>query len=83
MGFGRQGAQLDVCNVTVEQLAVAPSVVEIATVQSPFNLADTSRADLLAECGRTASAAHLEENVAAASLCLDDNEVLATASAVG
>jgi len=39
-----------VCNVTVEQLALARSVVEIATVQSPFNLADTSRADLLAEC---------------------------------
>jgi hypothetical protein len=30
----------------------------------------------------TASAAHLEENVAAASLCLDDEEVLAIASAV-
>jgi len=126
-----------VCNVTVEQLAVARSVVEIATVQSPFNLADTSRADLLAECeahgigfipyrplqgGKladaggalaaaakrhdatpgqvalawllarspailpipgTASAAHLEENIAAASLCLDDNEVLAIASAAG
>jgi aryl-alcohol dehydrogenase-like predicted oxidoreductase len=50
VGFARQGAHLDVCNVTVEQLAVARSVVEIATVQSPFNLADTSRADLLAEC---------------------------------
>jgi pyridoxine 4-dehydrogenase len=126
-----------VCNVTVEQLAVARSVVEIATVQSPFNLADTSRADLLAECeahgigfipyrplqgGKladaggavaaaakrhdatpgqvalawllarspailpipgTASATRLEENIAAASLCLDDNEVLAIASAAG
>jgi aryl-alcohol dehydrogenase-like predicted oxidoreductase len=30
----------------------------------------------------TASAAHVEENVAAASLCLDDEEVLAIASAV-
>jgi aryl-alcohol dehydrogenase-like predicted oxidoreductase len=39
-----------VCNVTVEQLALARAVVEIATVQSPFNLVDTSRADLLAEC---------------------------------
>jgi aryl-alcohol dehydrogenase-like predicted oxidoreductase len=39
-----------VCNVTVEQLAVARSITEIATVQSPFNLVDTSRADLLAEC---------------------------------
>jgi aryl-alcohol dehydrogenase-like predicted oxidoreductase len=39
-----------VSNVTVQQLAVARSIVEIATVQSPFNLADTSRADLLAEC---------------------------------
>ena len=39
-----------VCNVTVEQLAVARSIVEIATVQSPFNLVDTSRADLLTEC---------------------------------
>ena len=45
VGFGRQGAHLDVCDVTVERLAVARSVVEIATVQSPFNLADTSRAD--------------------------------------
>jgi pyridoxine 4-dehydrogenase len=126
-----------VCNVTVEQLAVARSVVEIATVQSPFNLADTSRADLLAECEAhgigfipyrplqggqlaeaggavaaaaqrhgatpgqvalawllarspailpipgTASAAHLEENAAAASLCLDDEEVLTIASAAG
>ena len=126
-----------VCNVTVEQLAVARSIVEIATVQSPFNLADTSRADLLAECEAhgigfipyrplqggqlaeaggaiaaaakrhgatpgqvalawllarspailpipgTASAAHLEENVAAASLSLDDEEVLAIASSAG
>jgi len=39
-----------VCNVTVKQLALARSVVEIATVQSPFKLADTRRADLLAEC---------------------------------
>jgi aryl-alcohol dehydrogenase-like predicted oxidoreductase len=42
--------QVGVCNVTVERLALARSVVEIATVQGPFNLADTSRADLLAEC---------------------------------
>ena len=39
-----------VCNVTVEQLAIARSIVEIATVQSPFNLPDTSRTDLLTEC---------------------------------
>ena len=124
-----------VCNVTLEQLAIARSVVKIATVQSPFNLADTSRADLLAECethgigfmpyrplegGRlaqpggpvaaaaerhgatpgqialawllsrspvllpipgTTSVAHLEENVAAASLRLDDEEVKAIGSA--
>jgi aryl-alcohol dehydrogenase-like predicted oxidoreductase len=131
-----------VCNVTVEQLALARSVVEIATVQSPFNLTDTSRADLLAECeahgiglipyrplerGKlaaaggpvaaaggpvaaaarrhgatpgqvtlawllarspailpipgTTSVAHLEENVAAASLCLHDEEVRAISSA--
>ncbi|HEV3391442.1 MAG TPA: aldo/keto reductase [Solirubrobacteraceae bacterium] len=125
-----------VCNVTVEELAIARSIVEIATVQSPFNLADTTRADLLAECEAhgigfipyrplqggqlaeaggavasaakrhgatpgqvalawllarspailpipgTASPAHLEANVAAASLCLDDEEVLAIASAL-
>lgn len=41
-----------VCNVTVEQLAIARSIVKIATVQSPFNLADTSRANLLTECER-------------------------------
>ena len=40
---------LGVCNVTVEQLAVARSVAPIATVQSPFNLVETSHADLLAE----------------------------------
>ena len=28
-----------VCNVTLEQLAIARSIVKIATVQSPFNLA--------------------------------------------
>jgi pyridoxine 4-dehydrogenase len=126
-----------VCNVTVQQLAVARSIVEIATVQSPFNLADASRADLLAECeahgigfmpyrplegGKlaepggpvaavaerhgatpgqvalawllsrspailpipgTISVAHLEENVAAASLRLDDEEVRAIGSAAG
>jgi aryl-alcohol dehydrogenase-like predicted oxidoreductase len=123
------------CNVTVEQLAIARSIVEIATVQSPFNLTDTSHADLVAECeahgigfmpyrplegGRlaeaggpvaaaaerhgatpgqvalawllsrspvilpipgTSSIAHLEENVAAASLRLDDEEVQAISSA--
>ncbi|HWD84102.1 MAG TPA: hypothetical protein VG321_00015 [Solirubrobacteraceae bacterium] len=31
----------------------------------------------------TASPAHLEENVAAASLCIDDEEVLTIASAAG
>jgi aryl-alcohol dehydrogenase-like predicted oxidoreductase len=126
-----------VCNVTVEQLAIARSIVKIATVQSPFNLADTSRAELLAECeahrigfmpyrplegGKlaqpggpvaaaaerhdatpgqialawllsrspvilpipgTTSVAHLEENVAAASLLLDDEEVKAIGSAAG
>ena len=125
-----------VCNVTVEQLAIARSIVEIATVQSPFNLPDTSRTDLLTECeahgmgfmpyrplagrnprrarrtgrigGRTprcdaragrarvaalaiaghpipgtTSVAHLEENVAAASLRLDDGEVHAIGSAAG
>jgi aryl-alcohol dehydrogenase-like predicted oxidoreductase len=48
----REGKVLHVgvCNVTVEQLAIARSIVKIATVQSPFNLADTSRADLLAQC---------------------------------
>ena len=108
---------------------------KVATVQSLFNLADTSRADLLAQCeargigfmpyrplegGRlaepggpvaaaaerhgatpgqvalawllsrspvilpipgTTSVAHLEENVAAASLRLDDEEVKAIGSA--
>ena len=39
-----------VCNVTLEQLAIARSIVKVATVQSPFNLVDTSRADLLTEC---------------------------------
>jgi pyridoxine 4-dehydrogenase len=126
-----------VCNLTVEQLALARSVVEIATVQSPFNLMDTSRADLLAECEAhgigfipyrplqrgtladsggaiaaaakrhaatpgqialawllarspamlpipgTTSVAHLEENVAATSLSLDDDEVVAIGSAEG
>ncbi|WP_406110149.1 aldo/keto reductase [Streptomyces sp. NBC_01003] len=123
------------CNATVEQLAVARSIVEIATVQSPFNLADTSRADLLDECeahgigfipyrplerGKlaepggpvaavaerhgatpgqvalswllarspvllpipgTTSIAHLEQNVAAASLRLDEEEVQAIGDA--
>jgi pyridoxine 4-dehydrogenase len=41
---------IGVCNVTVGQLALARSVAEIATVQGPFDLADTSRADLLAQC---------------------------------
>jgi aryl-alcohol dehydrogenase-like predicted oxidoreductase len=41
---------IGVCNVTLEQLAIARSIVDIATVQSPFNIADASRADLLAEC---------------------------------
>jgi aryl-alcohol dehydrogenase-like predicted oxidoreductase len=122
---------LGVCNVTLEQLATARSIVEIATVQSPFNLADTSRAALLAECEShgigfmpyrpleggtlaqpggpvttaaerhdvapgqialawllsrspvtlpipgTSSLTHLEENVAAASLQLDPDEVQA------
>ena len=126
-----------VCNVTLEQLAIARSIVEIATVQSPFNLADTSRADLVTDCeahgigfmpyrplegGRlaepggpvataaerhgatpgqvalawllarspvilpipgTTSIAHLEENVAAASLRLDPDEVRAIGSAAG
>jgi aryl-alcohol dehydrogenase-like predicted oxidoreductase len=126
-----------ICNVTLEQLAVARSIVEVATVQCPFSLADTSRADLLAECeehgigfmpyrpleggklaesggpvaaaakrhgvtpgqvalawllGRspvilpipgTTSPAHLEENVAAASLSLDDEEVQAIGNAAG
>lgn len=125
------------CNITVEQLAIARSIVNIATVQSPFNLADTSRADLLTECeahgidfmlyrplegGKlaepggpvaaaaqrhgvapgqvalawllarspailpipgTTSVAHLEENVAAASLHLDDEEVQAIGNAAG
>jgi aryl-alcohol dehydrogenase-like predicted oxidoreductase len=122
---------LGVCNVTAEQLALARSIAKIATVQSPFNLVDTSRGDLLAECEAhgigfmpyrpleggtlagpggpvaaaaerhgatpgqvalawllwrspvmlpipgTTSVAHLEENVAAASLRLDDDEVKA------
>jgi aryl-alcohol dehydrogenase-like predicted oxidoreductase len=126
-----------VCNVTVEQLAVARSIVEIATVQSPFNLADRSHEDLLTECEArgmgfmpyrpleggelaepggpvtaaaerhaatpgqvalawllsrspvilpipgTTSVAHLEENVAAASLRLDDEEVQAIGNAAG
>jgi aryl-alcohol dehydrogenase-like predicted oxidoreductase len=135
----REGKVLHVgvCNVTVQQLAVARSMVEIATVQSPFNLADTSRADLLAKCeargigfmpyrpldgGRlaepggavaaaaqrhdvtarqvalawllarspvmlpipgTTSVGHLEENVAAAKLRLDDEEVQAIGRAAG
>lgn len=128
---------IGLCNVTVEQLALARSIVEIATVQSPFNLADTSRTDLLAACeergigfmpyrpleggkltgpgGPVAAAAHrhgatpgqvalawllarspvilpipgttsithLEENVAAASLRLEDDEVKAIAAAAG
>ena len=45
-----------VCNVTVEQLAITRAIVKIATVQSPFNLADTSRADLLANARRMGSA---------------------------
>jgi aryl-alcohol dehydrogenase-like predicted oxidoreductase len=126
-----------VCNVTVDQLAIAQSIVKVATVQSPFNLVDTSRAELLTECeahgigfmpyrplegGKlaepggpvtaaserhcatpgqialawllsrspvilpipgTASVAHLEENIAAASLRLDDEEVQAIGSAAG
>jgi aryl-alcohol dehydrogenase-like predicted oxidoreductase len=112
-------------------------VVEIATVQSPFNLTDTSRADLLAQCDAhgigfipyrplergtlaaasgpvaaaakrhgatpgqvalvwllarspailpipgTTSVAHLDENVAATSLRLDDEKVQAIGSAAG
>jgi aryl-alcohol dehydrogenase-like predicted oxidoreductase len=126
-----------VCNVTGRQLAAARSVAEIATVQSPFNLADTSRADLLAECEAhgigfmpyrpleggtlaepggpvaaaaerhgatpgqialawllarspvilpipgTTSIAHLEENVAAASLHLDEEEIQAIGDPAG
>jgi aryl-alcohol dehydrogenase-like predicted oxidoreductase len=135
----REGKVLHVgvCNVTATQLAVARSIAEIATVQSPFNLADTSRADVLAECeahgsgfmpyrplegGKladpggpvaaaaerhgatpgqvalawllarspailpipgTTSVAHLEENVAAASLRLDDEEIQAISGASG
>lgn len=63
-----------VCNVTVEQLALARSTVEIATVQSPFNLVPIPG---------TASTAHLEGNVAAASLRLDADEVQAIGSAAG
>ena len=124
-----------VCNVSLEQLAIARSIIKVATVQSPFNLADTSRADLLGQCeaggigfmpyrpleggrlaesgGPVAAAAerhgatpgqialawllkrskvmipipgtsnvkHLEENVAAAALRLDDEEVKAIGSA--
>jgi aryl-alcohol dehydrogenase-like predicted oxidoreductase len=126
-----------VCNVTLEQLAIARSIVEIATVQCPFNLVDTSRADLLSECelhgigfmpyrplegGKladpggpvaaaaarhgatpgqvalawllsrsavilpipgTTSIAHLEENMAAHSLHLDDDEIRAIGGAAG
>ena len=126
---------IGICNVTLEQLAIARSIVEIATLQSPFNLADTSRAELLAECevqgigfmpyrpleagtlvapggpvaaaaerhgaspGQlalawllarspvmlpipgTKSLAHLEENLAAASLHLDPDEARALTSA--
>jgi aryl-alcohol dehydrogenase-like predicted oxidoreductase len=128
---------IGVCNVTMEQLAVARSIVQIATVQSPFNLTDTSRADLLDECAAhgmgfmpyrpleggklaepggpvaaaaqrhdatpgqvalawllsrspvilpipgTSSIAHFEENVAAESLHLDDEEVRTIGSAAG
>jgi aryl-alcohol dehydrogenase-like predicted oxidoreductase len=128
---------IGVCNVTLEQLAVARSIAQIATVQNPFNLTDTSHADLLDECeahgmgfmpyrplegGKlaepggpvaaaaerhgatpgqvalawllarssvilpipgTSSVAHLEENVAAQSLDLDDDEVEAIGSAAG
>lgn len=130
-------AYIGLCNVTVEQLAVALSMVEVATVQCPFNLGDVSRAGLLAVCeehgvgfmpyrpldvgklaepegpvaaaaerhGATAaqvalawllarspvilpipgttSIAHLEENVAAATLHLDEDEVAALTSAAG
>jgi aryl-alcohol dehydrogenase-like predicted oxidoreductase len=126
---------IGICNVTPRQLALARSIAEIATVQSPFNLADTSNADLLAECephgtgfmpyrplegGKlaapggpvaaaaerhsatpgqvalawllawsrvilpipgTTSIAHLEENLAATSLRLDDEEVQAISAA--
>jgi aryl-alcohol dehydrogenase-like predicted oxidoreductase len=126
---------IGVCNVTMEQLAVALSIAQIARVQSPFNLTDTSRTDLLDECEAhgmgfmpyrpleggnlakpggpvaaaaerhdatpgqvalawllsrspvllpipgTSSVAHLEENVAAQSLNLDDEEVRAIGSA--
>jgi aryl-alcohol dehydrogenase-like predicted oxidoreductase len=124
-----------VSNVTLGQLDVARSINGIATVQSPFNLADTSRWGLLAECeangigfmpyrplegGKLAEAggpvlaaaerhdatagqvalawllarspamlpipgtksiAHLEENVAAASLHLDPDELDAIGTA--
>lgn len=135
----REGKVLHVgvCNVTMEQLAISRSVVEIATVQCPFNLADTSRANLVTECeahgigfmpyrpleggklaepggpvaaaaerhgatpgqvalawllGRspvilpipgTTSVAHLEENVAAASLRLDIEELQEIGRAAG
>jgi aryl-alcohol dehydrogenase-like predicted oxidoreductase len=126
-----------VCNVTMAQLVLSRSIVEIATVQSPFNLVDTSRADLVTECeshgigfmpyrplegGKlaepggpvaaaaerhavtpgqvalawllarspvilpipgTTSVAHLEENVPAASLQLDDEEVQEIGRAAG
>jgi aryl-alcohol dehydrogenase-like predicted oxidoreductase len=128
---------IGLCNVTVPQLAAARSIAEIATVQCPFNLADTSRADLLAECEAhgigfmpyrpleggnlaaprgpiaaaaqrhdatagqialawllahspvllpipgTTSASHLQENVAAAGLRLDDDELHAISEAAG
>jgi pyridoxine 4-dehydrogenase len=43
---------LGVSNVSVEQLALARTIVEVVSVQNRFNLTDRSSADVLAACER-------------------------------
>ncbi|HEY3188820.1 MAG TPA: aldo/keto reductase, partial [Solirubrobacteraceae bacterium] len=43
---------IGVCNVNVEQLAIARSIVRVVSVQNRFNLTDRAAQDVLDECER-------------------------------
>ena len=78
---------IGVSNVTPEQLAVARTITDIATVQNRLNLTNGNWHNMLAvspvtlPIPGTATPAHLEDNLAAAALQLEQDEIHAITAA--
>ncbi len=78
---------IGVSNVTPEQLAVARTITDIATAQNRLNLTNGNWHNMLAvspvtlPIPGTATPAHLEDNLAAAALQLEQGEIHAITAA--